>query len=338
MRHRLWIVLLAGWVTVIGGWAGVPGCEAYEGHAKRVFGASPPNNHLIYSMDPALMVGLNFALREDERQWLSPKVAALPVLGGWFGQGRSANMEELMKQAPDLVLLWGAMPGFDAVVSKISESGLAACHIETDTLDTYPAAYRTLGRIFDMPERGEKLAWYIETVLTRLARLRESVPEAERLTVYYAEGVDGLKTECDRSIHAEPILLAGGINPHQCARTHGYGMEAITFEQLLAYDPDVIITQEGRFLETVRTQSRFKALKAVREGRVYRIPLHPFPWFDRPPSFMRAIGAPWLAWRLYPDRYPGDIKEEIAGFYRLFFNMELDDAALEVLTTSGEKE
>ncbi len=41
---------------------------------------------------------------------------------------------------------------------------------------------------------------------------------------------------------------------------------------------------------------------------------------------MRILGLCWLTNKLYPERYPKDMVAETKAFYRLFLNVDLDDA------------
>ena len=55
-------------------------------------------------------------------------------------------------------------------------------------------------------------------------------------------------------------------------------------EQVLLYDPQVIVSDEALFFSNLADNSKWKNLRAVRDGRVYRILRTPFNWFDRPSS------------------------------------------------------
>jgi len=102
-----------------------------------------------------------------------------------------------------------------------------------------------------------------------------------------------------------------------------YGMEKISFEQVMLYNPDVILVFEDAFYRAVFADSRWQRINAVRDKRVYLIPRQPFNWFDRPPSFMRLLGAKWLANLLYPERYRANIAKETQRFFRLFLGVNL---------------
>jgi iron complex transport system substrate-binding protein len=63
--------------------------------------------------------------------------------------------------------------------------------------------------------------------------------------------------------------------------------------------------------------------------RVYLAPRLPFGWIDAPPSINRYIGLRWIARLLYPDRFPEDIHATAREFFKLFYQSEPDDAALD---------
>jgi iron complex transport system substrate-binding protein len=64
---------------------------------------------------------------------------------------------------------------------------------------------------------------------------------------------------------------------------------------------------------------------------VYLAPLWPFGWIDGPPSVNRLIGVRWLAARLYPSLFPEDLRPVAKEFYRLFYGVDLSDAAFDDL-------
>ncbi len=60
------------------------------------------------------------------------------------------------------------------------------------------------------------------------------------------------------------------------------GMEKISFEQVMLYNPDVILVMENVFYKEVFSDPRWQRIKAVKNKKVYLIPNQPFNWFDRP--------------------------------------------------------
>src|SRR5262249_58740051 len=78
------------------------------------------------------------------------------------------------------------------------------------------------------------------------------------------------------------------------------------------------------------------AFPAVSAKRVYLAPRLPFGWIDAPPSINRTIGLRWIAGLLYPDRFPENIRVTARRFFKLFYQVEPDDAALDrILAGAG---
>lgn len=296
---------------------------------RNVYGTSPPATYMIYAMNPDLVTGLNTPWNRSDKKYIDPRLHDLPVVGGWFGQGRVANLETLLQVKPDIVLVW--MWRISSFNEKIEQSlkplNIPLIYMVMDSLDDYPAAFQFLGDLFNQQERAAVLCRYCEQTLKEAEQVRSAVPKADRLSVYYAEGPDGLSTECNTSVHAQLIPLSGSMNVHQCDESSHFGMQKISMEQVLKYNPQVIIYHEPLFSNKWGTDTRWENIRAVRDGRVYRIPRSPFNWFDRPPSFMRFLGLKWMMHQLYPKAYPLDSISETRHFYKLFLNITLDGAA-----------
>ncbi|KMY65876.1 ABC transporter substrate-binding protein [Desulfocarbo indianensis] len=301
---------------------------------NKVYATAPPATYMVYAVAPEALAGINAPHPAGVEKYLTPQARILPVLGGWFGQGRSPNLESLLQARPDVVVAF-RLSG-NAAGWKIEEAlrplGLPLVNLNMDRMGDYPATLRFIGKLLKREARAEELARYADATLAAMASLRASLTEAEKVTIYYAEGAQGLYTECSASMHAELIALCGGINLHRCDPSSVYGMEKISLEQVIQHNPQVILTHNPMFYQTVKADPRWMNLRAVRNGRIYRIPCQPLNWFDRPPSFMRLLGAHWLARRLYPQRYQLDIVSETRKFIRLFFGKEIDEnAARELL-------
>lgn len=299
---------------------------------NRVCCTSPPTTYMVYAMDPGLLAGLNYRFTKHEKTYLDPGMEDLPVVGGWFGQGRTPNLETLLNVRPDVIIAWYYT---DSASNKKIEQilaplGIPLVYVKMAGIQDYPKAFRFLGKLFNMQERAGKLADYGDQALAQLESMRGKLSESEKVSVYYAEGPAGLRTECSSSTHVELIPLCGAVNVHKCGpegQNDGFGMHKVTIEQVLQYAPDAIITHNSTFYSGVFNNPRWKAVRAVQNRRVYKIPCSPFNWFDRPPSFMRLLGAKWLFAHLYPNHYQGGLKDEIRAFYRLFFGIKIDENA-----------
>lgn len=299
----------------------------------KVYCASPPATYLLYALDGSLLAGVNYPFSEKVQQYLRPEFNALPVLGGWFGQGKTPNMESLLAIGPDIMIDWQwKMHGRSAVKEKVETTAnimkLPVVYMKSEELRQYPEAILFMGRLVNREERARVLADYAREAIARVEAVTAAIPDGQKISVYYAEQRDGLATECDSSYHAELINLSGGRNIHHCAPRDLMGMEKISLEEVIRCDPQVILAKEEAFFENVFGDSRWRDISALKNGRVHLIPSLPFNWFDRPPSFMRLLGLQWLTHLLYPERLPMDMARETRRFYKLFLGLDLDEAQM----------
>lgn len=305
-------------------------------HLERVYVASPPENHLACAIDPALMVGLNFPLEERDKKFLSPKLWRLPVIGGFFGLGRTPNLEVMLKTRPQLVICWRDNTVSNRFDSFLQRFKIPLAYITLERLQDYPRDIRLMGRLLGREQRAEKLAVYAEQSLTEILPRATAIPEKKRVRVYYALGSDGLRTDGGGTWHAELIDLAGGFNVHPGDPEDLFGMQQISMEQVMLYRPEVILAQDPKFYQEIFSSPRWRGIPAVKNGRVYLIPSLPFNWFDRPPSFMRLLGLKWVAQTLYPEQFDLDIEKETREFYRLFLQVELSPEDIRMILQQRE--
>jgi iron complex transport system substrate-binding protein len=291
-----------------------------------------PAMYLLYALDSTLLVGISSRFTEEQKTYVNSRVLNLPIVRGFSAGNEKANVESLLVAKPDVVI--AEIPENPASNAK-SEEILAGLHIPVvyvrlDNSKDYPAAFLFLGGLLGRQKRSQELAAYGSAAFKEVEQLVKAVPKSRRPRVYYAEGVTGLNTECQTSFHSELIDLAGAANVHRCSgnRYKVKGRELVSLEQVILYDPDVIIAEEPLFYDAVFKDERWKNIKAVKTGKVYLVPRILFNWFDHPPSFMRLLGIKWIAWRLYSDVYKLDMLSEARRFYRLFLGIDLSDETL----------
>lgn len=281
---------------------------------------------LVVAIAPDKLAGFASprAMSAQALKLLPPELSKLPNLGG----GPDANLEKLKDLKLDIALGWTS-PGETYPARQIERIGLPVVNIDVDRLDQYPATFRFLGRLFQREARGEILAREIEREMSEVAA---AVAEAkgQKPRVYYAESPDGLTTQCDASDRVEVISRAGGVNALHCEPNAPFAANyPLGLERLLMLDPDVIVTRFATTAEAIRKDPRWAQIKAVRAGNVFAAPGEPFNWFDRPPSYMRALGARWLAGKLFPGAKLGDLRADARAFYAMFLGVTPSDADLD---------
>ena len=302
----------------------------------RVFAAGPPASVLVYVLKPEALTGWPRALRPEERDYIAEPYRDLPETGRITGRGGEANLERVLQIAPDLILDFGSVRDtyIDLADRVQAQTGIPYLLID-GRFEATPEALRLVGAALGVPERGEALAAQVEATFARLDALLAEVPEAERPRVYLARGPEGLETGMKGSINTEIIERAGGRNvADDGGRTRG--LVAASMEQVIAANPDTIVTWDPNFFARVFDDPLWQGIDAVRQGRVYLSPTAPFGWIDRPPSLNRMMGLIWMAGLLYPDRWQGGLRAETRDFYRLFYQVELGEAELDRLLEWAE--
>ncbi len=299
----------------------------------KIFAASPPVMYLLYALDYKTLAGSNFSFTQREKKYLRQEVIDLPVIGGWFGQGQTPNFEHVMATQPDIMLswFWTETAANQLVEEAVETIKLPNVYIRLETLEEYVRTFRFVGDLIGCPERGKALSEYTRKVLDDVHEALQVLPEDAKVSVYYAEGRDGLKTECDKSTHAALIGLSGGRNVVHCEQSSTYGMESVSIEEVLTKNPQVILVQDKRFAKNIYKNQQWSQIRAVKDKRVYVVPRGPFNWFDRPPSFMRVLGLQWLTNKLYPQRYPIDMVRATQDFYQLFMDVKLSKEEAQAL-------
>jgi iron complex transport system substrate-binding protein len=298
---------------------------------KRVFAAGPPASILLYVLKPDALLGWPRAIRPVERPYIAPPYRDLPETGRLTGRGGDANLEIVLKMAPDLILDFGSVRDtYISLADRVqNQTGIPYLLID-GRFENTAAAFRLLGNALGVPERGATLAKYVEDTFARLDGALAAVPEDKRPRVYLARGPDGLETGLKGSINTEIIERAGGRNVFD---THDRrkGIVRTSIEQILVYNPDTIITWDPHFYRAVWTSPLWHDVAAVKRERIYLSPTAPFGWIDRPPSVNRIIGLRWLAGLFYPDRFPENLRAVTRVFYKRFYHVDLDDRDLERL-------
>jgi len=284
----------------------------------RVFPAGPPAAILLYTLAPELLIGWPRANRAEECVYMLPEICTRPEVGRITGRGNTANLETVLALKPDLILDVGSTSAtFVSLADRVQEQTNIPYALLDGRFASIAKAYRSLGALIGRTEDAEKLARYAEDTLKTILGRIESIPASERPQVYYARAPRGLATGLGGSINVETIEM---IARNVAGETQG-GLANVSIEQVLVWNPDVIVTIDQEFAGSVRNDPSWASVKAVRDNRIHLSPKMPFGWVDFPPSVNRLIGLWWLAKILYPERFPEDLRALTADFYSRFYHV-----------------
>jgi iron complex transport system substrate-binding protein len=296
---------------------------------ERVFPAGPPAAIVLYTLAPDTLLGWPRANRAEELAFLDPVVGARAEVGRLTGRGNTTNLETLLQMRPDLIVDVGSVARtFVDTADRIqAQTGLPYALLD-GRFDRIAETYRLLGMLTGRAARGEDLARRCEDVVRTCVSRVATVPAASRPRVYYARGPRGLETGLGGSINVETIEIMGADNV--AGGTRG-GLATVSLEQVLAWNPDVIVTIDRSFAASVRSDPAWRGVSAIQQGRVHLSPKLPFGWVDFPPSVNRIPGLLWLGKILYPALFPEDLRALTREFYTTFYHRTPDDAGIDAV-------
>jgi iron complex transport system substrate-binding protein len=296
----------------------------------KVFAAGTPAAITLYTLAPDLLAGWPDPIQEARRAYLPAKYAALPVTGRLTGRANTANVEAVLAAKPDLVLDIGTIaPIYASLADRVQQQTGIPYLLLDGALTRTPALYRQLGEILGAGAAAEPLAAYAADVLALVKSRIAYVPRTGRARVYYARGPEGLETGLAGSINAEMLEFVGAVNV--AATGEKRNIATISAEQILAWNPEDVVTIDRRFYQSVWHNPIWEDVDAVRYKRVFLAPDRPFGWFDSPPAANRLIGLKWLCNKLYQGLFATDLSAETHDFYRRFYHIDLTPAQLTAL-------
>ena len=306
----------------------VPAVENIES----VFSAGPVAAIFLYMVAPDKLLGWNYELNDVEKSIILDKYQDLPN----FGMGDAVNYEAVIAANPTIAINSGKIN--DAMVSDcdaLSESlGIPVVAVDNE-LNNSAEAFRFMGELLGVEDHAEELAQYAEQVFTDINALSD-IPEEKKVSVYFGNGEDSLETAPRGSQHAQILDAINAVNVADLELGDGSRVQ-ISAEQLLAWDPDVIVVNGepkadksgSSAAEDILSNPDYASLKAVQDQKVYGTPNAPFSWVDRPAGPNRLIGMRWFSALIYPEYIKCDINEEIHKFFDLFYHVDLSDEQLE---------
>src|SRR6516165_5138077 len=300
---------------------------------ERVFPAGPPAAILLYTLAPDLLLGWPRANRPEECAYMLPDVCTRAEVGRITGRGNTANLESVIALKPDLILDVGSTSAtFVSLADRVQQQTNIPYALLDGRFDAAAETYRKLGELIGRRDKAEEFARYADDTLKTIDGRTAAIAPSNRPRVYYARGPRGLITGLGGSINVETIeLLAQNV-----AGGNEGGLANVSIEQVLLWNPDVIITIDQDFAASVYGDPSWASVNAVRNGRVHLSPKMPFGWVDFPPSVNRLIGLWWLANILYPDRFHEDMRALTRDFYTMFYHRTPSDVQIDHVLAGRE--
>lgn len=291
---------------------------------NRIVDGWPAHNEVVAMLgDREKIVGTNTV--DQALPWFAkiyPNITKIPAPV----TSTTLNVETVLQCNPDIVIL---STGFNASTAQIQQYGIPVVTLTFTTFDQLKQCFVLTGTILGPNElaKANQYNAYLDSKLTMLNSTTSTIPSGEKLKVLHAMSLNPLKVDGNNTLIDSWIQAAGGINAAG-ADISGNG-QAVTIEQVLKWNPDVIIIGGTmKDLATVKNDTKWAQLKAVQNNRVYINPKGVFNW-DRYGA-EEALQIQWAARTLYPEKFQSiDIRKETRDFYQTYFNYSLTDSDLD---------
>ena len=245
----------------------------------------------------------------------------LPIVGRGGGSGENnAYPEEIILHAPDVILAafspeaaeqLQTQTGIPVVAVRYTSTGLAN--------ETFFAAVRVFAEVTHRAQRAEALLQQIEAFRVDLAQRTADVSPEQRLRAYAgAITFSGQRGFGGTYSNFGPLTAIGAWNVADTALESGF--YEVDFEQIIAWDPDVIFLDPGNMhlvhTEYLANPTFFHALRAVQQGRIYTLPAFNFSATNVTYALINAYFAGTI---LFPEQFADvDIAEKAEEILQFF--------------------
>jgi len=296
----------------------------------KVYCADPMSAITFYTLAPEKLLGWCYPLNDNEASYILEDYRDLPV----FGMKDNINYEAVISAEPDIALLTGTInDALSEKADKMQERLGIPVIILDNKLFSAPDIYAFIGNVTGDIEQGNALSNYAKKTLDGIIE----IPESERLSIYYANGIDSLNTSSKGSPASQIFDIVYADNVCSLPSDSGDRIQ-VTPEHVIDWNPSYIFVNGepteslsgSSAAEEIINNPQYANVQAVIDGNVISIPKSPFAWLDRPRSINRLIGINWLGSILYPEHYTFT-NEDIKEFYTLFYHTDLTDDQLQEL-------
>lgn len=297
-------------------------CINLFGANIKAYTVNPALSFMLYIVSPESMIGLTYKPYKEDLTFLLPEVSKLPVIG-MIGSGKELNFEMLLSKKPDVVFAsFETKESLSDFEEKLKKFNIKLVYLKSSNINEALDSMVIMGQYLGKQDRALKLKIWAQDILKDL----ESKKITNYPSVYFAQGVNGLESECGDGSKSDLAKNIGGKNIIECdLKTMKNKRLSLNIEYLIKHNPSVMFIREIAFYNELKNNppKGWRDISAVKNNKVYYAPSSPSNWLNRPPSLMRIIGFPWAFSVLHPEnKFDFEMNEKIKEFYSLFLHYD----------------
>ncbi len=263
-------------------------------------------------------------VRDKMFNMLLPHIKDLPVPKA----GGGIKIEELLRAEPNLLLVDRSVAVNSSETERFKKFGLKWLTVEIRSIKSQFHVVRMLGKILGKEDLAKKYIDFYSNSIKLVQKRTSALPVGKKARVFHSNN-EPTHTDAPDSVPAEWIKAAGMVNVSAEGKlTFTDNKYYAGMEQILQWNPDVIIVNEDGKGEFIKKSPQWKNIEAVRRNRVYLLPNGISRW-GHTNSIETPLAIIWTACKVYPDLFKDiNIRSEVRGFYKKFFRMDIDDKLL----------
>lgn len=298
------------------------GClYAFSGHVVTMLGRG---NDIV-----AVVEGLK---RDVLMRELCPRIgdALVPASGG------AVNVEELLNARPDLVFIRSETAANEGEAAKLQKTGIPYLVVDYRNMKEQMDIVEMIGQAIGKKEKALQYNEYYQRCIDRVQERVKDIPPGERVRVYHSIN-EATRTDARDTLPADWTQAVGVINVSVNEELKFLEDKYFAgLEQILLWDPDVILVNEAGVVDYIMTNTQWSSLSAVKNNKVYQMPVGISRW-GHPGSLETPLAILWTAKTLYPDLFTDiDMVAETKYFYGEIFNYPITDQMVaQVLNGKG---
>lgn len=245
----------------------------------------------------------------------APELIELPSVGSM----KEFSIEAVVALNPDLAVL--PLKLRDAA-DTLNEMGITTVVVNTESYEDLLSTLTLLGTL-----TGTDADTIVDYYTEMQAMMAEKTAGIEKKRVYLSGNSDFLLTAGKAMFQDTLLTMAGGENV--ASEIEDTYWASISYEQLLAYDPEVIImaADAAYTREDLMNDPLLQGVAAIQNGEVYALPSGVEAWDSPVPASI--LGSLWIMNKLYPEVYTGEeLFSEIDSFYEKFYGISVTEELL----------
>jgi iron complex transport system substrate-binding protein len=260
-----------------------------------------------------------------------------PAFDQKFLLERNAGPEQIIPSNPDVVLMKSYLA--ESLGEPIEQLGIPVIYLDLETPEQFERDITMIGELLGNPTRAEEILEFYNTRVDQVAAIVDPIPEDQYpsvLMMQYSDrgGEIAFNVPSTEWLQTSLIELGGG-SPVWFEAAQGAGWTIVGFEQIAAWDPQVVMViyypdSPAPIVESLEADETWQALSATQDGQIYAFPGDFLSWDQPDPRWI--LGLQWVTKTLHPEASSSiDMRAEIIAFYKDMYGLDEQTIESEVL-------